>query len=102
MSNIKLNIDKTSLFVGDKEIKVGESVDFMSADPFAKPSMGKILEFKYAGFKQSDQTSIWMNIKDLQEEKETEWISVNNWARDFYKQKQDERNQPEADTDLPF
>lgn len=97
----KLNIDKSSCFIGNTEIKVGQSIDYESANTNAKPSMGKIVEFKYPGFMQSDKSSVWMLVKDLQEEKESEWISVHNWANKYIP-KENGSKEPEIVPDLPF
>jgi hypothetical protein len=43
-------------------------------------TMGKIIQFKYAGFGQSDTSSIWIYVRDVTEKQSTpEWISFNAW-----------------------
>lgn len=105
MRQINLNVEKTSCFVTEAgttfALTVGMTVDYQSADTNEKSSMGKILEFKYAGFDQCDKASIWMNVKDAQEDKQTEWISVNNWV-DKNMPKANASPEPQVPTDLPF
>jgi hypothetical protein len=78
-----LNKEKSICKVGNVELKINDTIDYKSAIE-SPTSMGKILEFKYAGLNQSDTESVWMNIQDMADtNNKTEWISVHVWYEQY-------------------
>lgn len=69
--------DRRSCTIGSETLQLSQSIDFKSATE-QRVGVGKILDFKYAGYNQSDKDSAWMLVRDVVEETE-EWISLNVW-----------------------
>ena len=107
-----LSADKTEVKIGDATLKVGDSIDYKSATE-RQVSAGKIESLMYAGYRQTDSTSVWMLVRDIVNSNVTEWISVYVWneqrQRGFFKniskpkkQKEDVSEKPTNPKDLPF
>ncbi len=105
---IKLSKDKTQATIPDGSgqivIKVGQSIDYQSASEQGVTSIGKILEFKYAGYRQSDTSSPWAKVADVVDPAKTEWISLNNWAATPIPKtvNEDHGSEEPDEEDLPF
>lgn len=89
------------------EIQIGQSIDYMPYGSL-RGSMGKIIKFKYAGYRQEDITSVWMLVKNFDREEKAEWISVKLWydyhVENLPKQqtKQDDSIKPAKAVQRPF
>lgn len=84
MNNIpQLSKTKLECLIDGVSLKVGQNIDYKSATD-RRTSMGTIQDFKYAGWKQEDKSSVWMRVKDIQG-KESEWISVYVWKCQYDK-----------------
>lgn len=89
----------TSVKIKDKELKVGQSCEFK--DTFdSKISMGKIIEFR-----KMDEDSVWMKISNLEDARDTHWISLNVWSEQFLIEKEEienESTEQENNEEYPF
>lgn len=74
----KLNADKTECKIGEVTLRANQTIDYKTATENSI-SIGRILQFKYAGYQQSDTESVWMNVADMGERAATEWVSVVTW-----------------------
>lgn len=74
-----LNDGSTECTIGNIHLKLGDTIEYKpSADD--TPSMGRIIQFKYAGHLQADTDSVWMNIKDITTRTgSSDWCSVIVW-----------------------
>ena len=84
-------------------VNVGDVINFKSSVS-ATTSIGTVMAFKYAGYKQSDTESAWFEIQDSATG-ECEWISVNVWLTQIInpiKFKVDVSVKPASIPDMPF
>lgn len=71
--------DHTRCIIGDLTLVVNSTIDYKKSDEL-RASVGTIRGFMYAGERQSDKSSAWMNVQDMSDKQnQTEWISVNVW-----------------------
>jgi predicted component of type VI protein secretion system len=81
----KLNELRDTCTAGEVTLKKGETIDYKSAVEKRKISMGKIADFIHPGERQGDKTTVWMRIIDIQNNQQSEWISVIVWYEQFKK-----------------
>lgn len=114
---VALSENKLKASVDEHNFQINDTIDYKSAIGVA--SMGQVKEFKYAGHRQCDTSSVWMLIAD-KEDNSTEWVSLIVWkaqydAGVFGKKKTvltetettitttaNDNKEPEADTEYPF
>lgn len=84
MNNIpELSKTKLECLVDEVTLKVGQNIDYKSATD-RRTSAGTIKDFKHAGWKQEDKSSVWMRIVDIQSN-DSEWVSVYVWKCQYDK-----------------
>lgn len=84
-----LSADKMQCDIGDFCLRVNTTVDYKPAAD-ERLSMGKIDAFKHPGYSESDKQSVWMNIVDMTNDQQREWVSVSVWYEQHL-----ERNKPQ-------
>ena len=81
-----LNDDKSICTIGGLTLPVNQTIDF-KPQLEERITLGKIVEFKYAGYRQENKSSVWMLLLDLNEKtNRSEWQSVQLWYDRFAKQ----------------
>lgn len=73
-----LSADKTECKVGEVVLRTDQTIEYKGCAE-VQTSIGKIKEFKYAGYGQEDTASVWMNVHEMNRENQSEWISVDIW-----------------------
>lgn len=74
---IVLAQDKMSVTLDDLVLKINDVITYVAADS-EQASVGRIVELKHPGYKESDTESVWMAVCDVTGGM-AEWVSCRVW-----------------------